>query len=238
MKLTILALLAGVFAAIGFALFGRSNETTTQPQQKVERVETPPVAEAPSDDRAPYVPGPIALSDRPSLDSGETPIELSAETPAETSAVESASGQTAPPLAVDSYATARKPIPAVNESSSPAVRAATATATLPRMASPQVAPFAVLQDPQRPSTPALQNLSQEILAWGESGELRHLPKLLQYAKHPDPKIRAYIALAFDQIATAHPGSPDLIPVLPIVRQMSGDSDPKVKRLATKALSAF
>jgi hypothetical protein len=226
MKLTILALLAGVFAAIGFALFGRSNETTTKPQQKVERVETPPVAEVPSDDRAPYVPGPVPgpIAEPPLVETA--PTEISAEPPA----VEAASNQSAP---VDSYATARKPIPTVNESASPAVRAATATATVPRLATPQVAPFAVLQDPQRPSTPALQNL-----AWGESRELRHLPKLLQYAKHPDPKIRAYIALAFDQIATAHPGSPDLIPVLPILRQMSGDSDPKVKRLATKALSAF
>ncbi len=226
MKLTILALLAGVFAAIGFALFGRSNETATKSQQKVERVETPPVADLPLDDRVPYVPeAPIA---EPPMVKTVEATEISAE---------AASSQSAP-VVVDSYATARKPIPPVNESASPAVRAATAAATVPRLATPQVAPFAVLQDPQRPSTPALQNLSQEILAWGESGELRHLPKLLQYAKHPDRKIRAYIALAFDQIATAHPGSPDLTSVLPIVRQMSGDSDPKVKRLATKALSAF
>ncbi|NJM45521.1 MAG: hypothetical protein HC860_04550, partial [Alkalinema sp. RU_4_3] len=73
--------------------------------------------------------------------------------------------------------------------------------------------------------------------WGESGQLRQLPKLLQYAKHTDPQIRAYIAVALGQIAAAQTPKSEAKPLVAPLQLLAADADPKVQRLAKKALAA-
>ncbi len=215
MKLTILALLAGVFAAIGFVVFGRSKDEPQAVKPAVERVEDP-------------------------VKSVETPPPLLTEPIAEPISAEAPMPVVAFKAASQARAVAANK-PPVNESATPAVRSAAMdiveTSPPPKAASPQVAPFSVKQDPERPETPALQNLSQDILLWGESGQLRQLPKLLQYAKHSDPQIRAYIAVALGQIAAAQTPKSEAKPLVAPLQQLAADADPKVQRLAQKALAA-
>jgi hypothetical protein len=214
MKLAIITILAGVFAAIGFVVFGRSKDEPQASKPAVERVEPGLPVETPP----PLLTEPVA-------------DPISSEPPMPVAAFKAASQARA--------VAANKP--AVNESVTPAVRSAAMdtveTSAPPKAASPQVAPFSVKQDPARPETPALQNLSQDILLWGESGQLRQLPKLLQYAKHNDPQIRAYIAVALGQLAAAQTPKSEAKPLVAPLQQLATDSDPKVQRLAKKALAA-
>jgi hypothetical protein len=225
MELKIIAILAGVFAAIGLVMFGRSKDETQASKPAVELVERAQPVETPP----PLLTEPIA--DPVSSEILETPVEPPVETPMPVAAFKAASQARA--VAMNK--------PAVNESATPAVRSAAMdtveTSPPPQAASPQVAPYSVKQDPARPETPALQNLSQDILRWGESGQLRQLPKLLQYAKHNDPQIRAYIAVALGQIAAAQTQKSEARPLVAPLQQLIADADPKVQRLAKKALAA-
>lgn len=257
MEVKIIAILAGVFAAIGFVLFGRSKDETQATRPTIEQVkpqvETPP----------PLLTEPIA-DPNPATTTVETTPETLATTvitaptgTAAASTITSATSDETPnnlseaPMSMAAFkaATQARTVaasrPTTNESATPAVRAS-AMATLENntdqnttapIASPQVAPFSVKQDPERPETPALQNLSQDILLWGESGQLRHLPKLLQYAKHSDPQIRAYIAVALGQLATAQSSKTETQNLVAPLQQLAIDSDAKVQRLAKKALAA-
>jgi HEAT repeats len=96
-------------------------------------------------------------------------------------------------------------------------------------------PIAPIHDPQRPCTEALQNLSQDILTWGESKQLSHIPKLLSYANSGDSTIRAYVALALGKIAGPHTVKPEIQQVIPVLGKLTQDADAKVRLFAVQAL---
>lgn len=101
-----------------------------------------------------------------------------------------------------------------------------------------VAPIAAIHDPKRPSTPALQDLSQDILAWGNAQQLSQIPKLLPYANHGDSTIRAYVALALGKIAAPHTVKREIEQVIPVLGKLTQDADPQVRRFAVQALGGI
>jgi HEAT repeats len=118
---------------------------------------------------------------------------------------------------------------------SPATRAA-AMSTIgnsPGAMSPSMPPFAAIHDPLRPSTPSLQDLSQEIINLGTAQKLSHVPQLLQY--HADPLIRCYVAHAIGQIAAAHTIKSETQATIPFLGELAIDPDAAVRLMALKAL---
>ncbi|MEB3292129.1 MAG: HEAT repeat domain-containing protein [Synechococcales bacterium] len=100
------------------------------------------------------------------------------------------------------------------------------------------APFTILQDPKRPPSTELQDLSQQILEWGNTKQLSLVPKLLPYANHSDSNIRRYTALALGQIALPHTVKPEIEKVIPALGKLSQDSNADVRSMAMKALSGI
>jgi hypothetical protein len=124
-------------------------------------------------------------------------------------------------------------------SDAPPVGSPVVTATrmsIPKLTTPSIAPFAAIQDPKRPATPALQDLSQEILDMGQSQQLRFIPKLIQSANHSDSMIRTYAAHAMGQIAAIHPVQADIETMIPVLGKLTQDSSLEVRSMATKALN--
>ena len=101
-----------------------------------------------------------------------------------------------------------------------------------------IAPLAPIHDPQRPTTLALQDLSQEILAWGNSQQVSQISQLRPYATHSDSTIRAYVAHALGKIAAPHAVKPEVEPIIPVLGQLSQDPDVKVRLLAVQALGGI
>jgi HEAT repeat protein len=101
--------------------------------------------------------------------------------------------------------------------------------------STSLAPFAAIQDPKRPNTPSLQELSQKILDMGD--DRRNLPQIAQHAKHSDPLIRRYVAYALGQMALkpleTKAKTPD--PIRPLLQQLSQDPQKEVNQLAKRML---
>jgi HEAT repeats len=107
----------------------------------------------------------------------------------------------------------------------------------PMLSTPSMAPFAAIQDPKRPSTPALQDLSQEILDMGQSQQLRFIPKLIQSANHKDSMIRTYAAYAMGQIAAVHTVvKAEIETMIPVLGKLTEDSSLEVRSMAIKALN--
>ena len=102
--------------------------------------------------------------------------------------------------------------------------------------SPSMPPFAAIQDPLRPSTPSLQDLSQEIINLGTAQKLSHVPQLLQYRHHADPLIRCYVAHAIGQIAAAHTIKSETQATIPFLGELAIDPDAAVRQMALKALT--
>jgi hypothetical protein len=111
-----------------------------------------------------------------------------------------------------------------------------AMAAIGTATSPSMPPFAAIQDPKRPQTPNLQDLSQEIINLGTAQKLSNVPQLLQYRKHDDPMIRCYVAHAMGQIAAAHTVKSEIQSTIPFLGELASDSDREVQHMALKALS--
>lgn len=121
----------------------------------------------------------------------------------------------------------------------PATRAAAMAASggaATSAATRSMPPFAAIHDPKRPSTPSLQDLSQEIVSLGTGQKLSDVPQLLQYRKHQDPMLRCYVAHAMGQIAGAHTVKSEIQPTIPFLGELAQDPDAAVRQMALRALS--
>jgi HEAT repeats len=121
-------------------------------------------------------------------------------------------------------------------------RMATAAASGPAAAVPMQAAtppqtFVPIQDPKRPSTRELEDLSQKILAWGESHQLANAAPILANADHSDPLIRTYVAVALGKVAQSHSPA-ELAAVITALGKLSQDKHPAVRNAAIKALSSI
>jgi HEAT repeats len=216
----IIAVIAGLFAAI---LFGRPQGKSDQSvPPSIEQVESPPAPVLPAASGVatnppnaapkiadPWVDAPVAATPIAAL-----PIR---ELPARTEST-----------MVESMTTG------LNQAS-PAVRAA-AMAAVGSVSARSMPPFAAIHDPKRPSTPDLQDLSQEIVSLGTAQKLSNVPQLLQYRKHDDPLIRCYVAHAIGNIAAAHTLKSEVQSTIPFLGELAADQDSEVRQMAIRALS--
>ncbi len=236
--LGIIAITASIAAALVYVMFGKPEKPEPQAPERVERIEPAPTSQFPTSQ--PPVPA------NPPSSQATTPVTLTTSTPApianpitdpwdDAPAIDST--ETAA-IATDSIATAMSFSTPAQSAAPAASTAASPTADHPAPTSASMPPFAAIQDPQRPSTPALQDLSQEILDMGQSQQLRYVPKLAQYATHSDPLIRRYVANALGQIAAPHTVTAEIQTVIPVLGKLSQDSSLEVRQMALRALSGI
>jgi hypothetical protein len=95
-----------------------------------------------------------------------------------------------------------------------------------------------IQDPKRPNDSKVEDLTQEILAWGQSKDLKHVAKLIQYATHADPIVRSHVATALGQIVSAHPLRGDVERSIPVLGKLTNDPDLKVRLYAVQSLGTI
>jgi HEAT repeats len=212
----IIAVIAGLFAAI---LFGRPQGKSDQSLPPIARVESPPTPAVPvASPKPPNAPTEIA---DPWIDATAAATPIAAlpirELPARTESI-----------MVESMTTGLN-------TASPAVRAA-AMAAVGTVGARSMPPFAAIHDPKRPSTPDLQDLSQEIVSLGTAQKLSNVPKLLQYRKHDDPLIRCYVAHALGNIAAAHTVKSEIQSTIPFLGELAADQAIEVRQMAIRALS--
>ncbi|MGG6267614.1 HEAT repeat domain-containing protein [Leptolyngbya sp. AN03gr2] len=92
-----------------------------------------------------------------------------------------------------------------------------------------------IQDPKRPNDGAIEDLTQDILVWGQSKDLKHVSKLMQYTTHADPMVRGNVAIALGQIARQNSGRSEVERSIPVLGKLTQDSDLKVRQYAVQAL---
>jgi hypothetical protein len=95
-----------------------------------------------------------------------------------------------------------------------------------------------IQDPKRPSNQELEDLTQEILAWGQTKELKHLPKLIQNASHSDSLVRGNVAIALGQISASHPVRNEIEQAIPVLGKLAQDSNLQVRQFAVQSLGTI
>lgn len=213
----IIAVIAGLFAAI---LFGRPQGKSDQSLPPMTQVELPPTPAVPVAATKPPIAPAEKIAD-PWIDATAAAMPIAAlpirELPARNESI-----------MVESMTTGLN-------TASPAVRAA-AMAAVGTVGARSMPPFAAIHDPKRPSTPHLQDLSQEIVSLGTAQKLSNVPQLLQYRKHDDPLIRCYVAYAIGNIAAAHTVKSEIQSTIPFLGELAADQDLEVRQMAIRALS--
>lgn len=102
----------------------------------------------------------------------------------------------------------------------------------------EIAEFSIpptIQDPKRPNDGKVEDLTQDILAWGQSKDLKHVPQLMQYATHQDAIVRSHVASSLGQIVSAYGVRGDVERTIPILGKLTNDSDLKVRQYAVQSL---
>ncbi|MBE9029231.1 HEAT repeat domain-containing protein [filamentous cyanobacterium LEGE 11480] len=235
----LLGALAAILGIFGVVLFGRPKGETQDAAPTVEQVEVPPVPPTDTADKLPTF-EPNVPPSTPTSEAVGSAMTDAAGTDVEPSPTVPETAPIADPWAEDS-ATAIIDPDAENDSevATPADRAeamAASQSALPPASAPSMPPFAAIHDPKRPSTPMLQDLSQEIVSMGTSQKLSYVPKLAQYSQHDDPMMRCYVAHAMGHIAAANSDNLENQPVIPALGNLMDDADPSVRQMALKALS--
>ncbi len=92
-----------------------------------------------------------------------------------------------------------------------------------------------IQDPKRSNSDHLDHLSQEILVWGKTKDLKQVSKLNQYATHQDPVIRCHAAVALREVAKRHPLNREVESMIPVLGKLAQDSYLHVRQFAIQGL---
>ncbi|MCU0550024.1 MAG: HEAT repeat domain-containing protein [Leptolyngbya sp. Prado105] len=92
-----------------------------------------------------------------------------------------------------------------------------------------------IQDPKRPNDETVEALTQDILSWGSSKDLKHVSKLMRYSAHADPIVRSHVATSLGEIVGAHPVRADVERSIPVLGKLTNDSDLKVRLYAVQSL---
>ena len=97
--------------------------------------------------------------------------------------------------------------------------------------------FVAIRDPNRPPLES-QELSQQILAWGQSGTAENFNTVLSYAQHPEAMIRSYVAVAIGQVMVVGTIGAEIQSAVPVLETLILDSDTKVQKIAAKSLKVI
>ncbi len=262
----VLAAIAAVFATIGFIMFGKPKATESSTRTATEQVIQPdpvrpdPVQSVPSPTFEPealpvgdasvdpWADEPQSNGQQPSeqpfgeqsdaltLDSVEQPEETYAAVGSDVSNEVSTEVADEAPIELNLDEATQVAEPVQSEFSIPTVRYSSTASKFAVSPAVQQVPFAAIHDPQRPSSPELQTLSQQILAWGSSGTAENLKTVISYDKHPDALIRRYVAVAIGQAASQGTIGPEIQSAIPVLEALTLDSDAKVQKVALKSLN--
>jgi hypothetical protein len=235
--LGILATIAGVLAIV---LFGKpQSPTARQSDAPIGRVEPSTRQDEPSLDE-PSLNEPTISESTPdefnirATESSPSTIPSSISTPVTT--LPASSPTSDPQLDADAVLAARtdnrslETIPIEPSAPQAVGLSAAPKAGLAR----SMPPFAAIQDPRRPSTPELQDLSQEIINLGRSQKRSNLPLLLQYRDHDNAMIRRYVAYAMGQLTSTSSQS-DKQAIIPFLQELAQDADRDVQQMAQRIL---
>ncbi|MBD2080464.1 HEAT repeat domain-containing protein [Leptolyngbya sp. FACHB-17] len=92
-----------------------------------------------------------------------------------------------------------------------------------------------IHDPKRPNDGKLEDLTQDLLAWGQSKDLKHISKLVQYTTYAEPLVRGTAVVALGQIVRHHAVRGEVEQAIPVLGKLTLDSDLKVRLYAVQAL---
>jgi hypothetical protein len=235
----VLAAIAAVVATFGYILFGKPTAETTRTVAPTEKVELEPSVSAPTVSATKWVEPSIPL---PVADASVDPWDD--ETPKAALSLEALTLDTVeqPEESLEDQSSDDTPIELnldnatqVNEVGQSSVEISTARYAVPSVQETirsQV--FVAIRDPNCPP-PESQELSQTILAWGQSGTAENLKTVLSYAQHPDAVIRRYVAVAIGQVMTLGTIGAEIQLAVPVLETLTLDSDAKVQKIAAKSL---
>jgi predicted Holliday junction resolvase-like endonuclease len=80
------------------------------------------------------------------------------------------------------------------------------------------------------------DLSQQIVAWGNTRKIEYVSQLISYANHPSGNVRRLTASAIGKIAASHKLRQEIKQAIPILGKLSQDEKPQVRLYAVKALT--
>ena len=244
----VLAAIAAVVATFGYILFGKPKVETTRTVAPTEKVELEPSVSAPTVSAStvsgtkwvePSIPLPVADASVDPWDD-ETPkgalsleaLTLDTVEQPEESLEDQSSDDTPIELNLDNATQ-------VNEVGQSSVEISTARYAVSSIQENPIRSqvFVAIRDPNCPP-PESQELSQKILAWGQSGTVENLKTVLSYAQHPDAVIRRYVAVAIGQVMTVGTIGAEIQSAVPVLETLTLDSDAKVQKIAAKSLKVI
>lgn len=80
------------------------------------------------------------------------------------------------------------------------------------------------------------DLSQQIVAWGNTRKIEYVSQLISYANHPSGNVRRLTASAIGKIAASHKLRQEIKQAIPVLGKLTQDEKPQVRVYAVKALS--
>ena len=236
----VLAVIAAMVATFGYILFGKPKAETTRTVAPTEKVQLDPPVLAPTVSATkwvePSIPEPIADASVDPWDDETPKAALSLDT-LTLDTVEQ------PEESLDDQSSDDIPIELnlddatqVNETVQSSLEISTARYAVPSVQENPIRSqvFVAIRDPNCPPLES-QELSQQILAWGQSGTEENLKTVLSYAQHPEAMIRRYVAVAIGQMAVGTIGT-EIQSAVPVLEKLTVDSDAKVQKMATKSLN--
>jgi hypothetical protein len=239
----VLAAIAAVVATFGYILFGKPKVETTRTVAPTEKVQLEPSVSAPTGSAPkwvePSIPLPVADTNVDPWDD-ETPkaalsldaLTLDTVEQPEESLEDQSSDDIPMELNLDNASQ-------VNEAVQSLVEISTARYAVPSIQENPIRSqvFVAIRDPNCPP-PEFQELSQQILGWGQSGTAENLKTVLSYAQHPDAVIRRYVAVAIGQVMTVGTIGAEIQLAVPVLETLTLDSDMKVQKIAAKSLKVI
>jgi len=238
----VLAAIAAVVATFGYILFGKPKAEATPIVAPTEKVRSEPTVLAPTVSEPkwvePSIPDPIADAsvdpwddetskaaltlDALTLDTVEQPEESLDDQSSDDIPIE---------LNLDDATQVNEDVQSSLEISTARYRVPSDQESLIRSQM-----FVAIRDPNCPPLDS-QELSQQILAWGQSGTKENLNTVLSYAQHPEAVIRRYVAVAIGQVMTVGTIGDEIQSAVPVLEALTTDSDAKVQKIAAKSLKA-
>ena len=244
----VLAAIAAVVATFGYILFGKPKAETTRTVAPTEKVELEPSVSAPTV-LAPTVSATTWVEPSIPLPVADASVDpWDDETPKAALSLEALTLDTVeqPEESLEDQSSDEPPIELnlddatqVNEVGQSSVEISTARYAVPSVQENPIRSqvFVAIRDPNCPP-PESQELSQKILAWGQSGTAENLKTVLSYAQHPDPVIRRYVAVAIGQVMTVGTIGAEIQSAVPVLETLTLDSDAKVQKIAAKSLKVI
>ncbi|NES93740.1 MAG: hypothetical protein F6K32_00465 [Desertifilum sp. SIO1I2] len=112
----------------------------------------------------------------------------------------------------------------------------------PTIAPPPVpiseSPILIVQEPEQTATLQPYELCQQVLGWGETGQVGKLSQLINYARHASPDVRQSVAIALGNLIKRNRLRSNSDLLIPILGKLSQDAKPKVRQAAIMALGSI